>query len=162
MADDSRPAHDRPFVPADFTPPEPPRTSSFWLEPLGPQHNRADYQAWTSSIDHILATPGFEGSDWPHPMSLEENLGDLQMHADHFDRRVGFTYTVRSAEDDDVIGCIYLYPSKDAAMDVSARSWVRASHAHLDTELWSTVSHWLATAWPFRAGHIAYASRDEH
>ena len=35
----------------------------------------SDYAAWTSSVDHILATPGYEGSPWPRPMTLEENLG---------------------------------------------------------------------------------------
>jgi hypothetical protein len=149
-------------VPPGFTPPEPPRTSTFWLEPLGPQHNVADYDAWTSSLDHIRATPGFEGSEWPHPMSLDDNLGDLQMHADHFKRRVGFTYTVRSTDDDDVIGCVYIYPSKDESKDedVSVRSWVRISHAHLDGELWSTVSRWLATEWPFQPERTAYESRE--
>lgn len=146
---DPRPAHGRPFVAATFAPPLPPRTETFWLEPLGPQHNEADYAAWTSSVEHIHSTPGFECKQWPHPMTLAENEGDLLMHADHFERQLGFTYTVRSTADDDVIGCVYIYPSKDPSMDVSVRSWVRASHAHLDAELWRTVSEWLQSHWPF-------------
>ena len=160
MANDPRPAHGDPFVPEGFVAPSPaPRTDHFWLEPLGPQHNEADYAAWTSSMEHIHATPGFGDSTWPEPMSLDDNLGDLRMHADHYDRNVGFTYTVRSTADDDVIGCVYIYPSKDAAMDVQVRSWVRKSHAELDAPLWSAVSAWLVTAWPFRADRIVYAPR---
>ena len=49
----------------------------FRLEPLGPQHNVADFSAWTASIDHIQATPGFTGSGWPHSMGLADNLRDL-------------------------------------------------------------------------------------
>src|SRR5258708_7558762 len=36
-------------------------TEQFRLEPLGPQHNDADYAAWTASSAHIQATPGFAG-----------------------------------------------------------------------------------------------------
>jgi hypothetical protein len=60
---------DQLFVPADFAVPEALTAGEFRLEPLGPQHNAADYAAWTASIDHILGTPGFAGWGWPHEMS---------------------------------------------------------------------------------------------
>ncbi|MEO8107884.1 MAG: N-acetyltransferase [Actinomycetes bacterium] len=154
---DPRPAHGGPFVSADFAAPLPPRTQNLWLEPLGVEHNEADYAAWTSSVEHIHATPGFETKRWPHPMTLEENAGDLRQHADHFARGLGFTYTVRSRVDDDVVGCVYIYPSKDPASDASVRSWVRATHAPLDAELWRTITDWLAADWPFT--HVDYAPR---
>ena len=69
------------------------------LEPLGVEHNESDYDAWSSSIRHILATPGFEGSSWPHEMTLEENRRDLERHADDFAARTGFTYTVLDPHD---------------------------------------------------------------
>ena len=153
------PAHGGPFVPLGFVPPEPPRNPTFWLEPLGPQHNDADYAAWMSSIEHIRATPGFPDGEWPHEMPLEENLGDLVMHADHFARNVGFTYTVRSSDDSDVIGCVYIYPSHDADKDADVKSWVRASKAERDTELWTTVNDWLVAEWPFRPDRIEYLAR---
>jgi hypothetical protein len=154
---DPRPAHGRPFVPPEFVPPPPPRTGEFWLEPLGEQHNEADYAAWTSSVEHIHATPGFTSRRWPHPMSLDENADDLRRHARHFDERVGFTYTVRSTDDDDVVGCLYIYPSRDPEVDADVRSWVRASHAPLDRPLWRVVSEWLAEDWPFSL--VDYAGR---
>jgi hypothetical protein len=156
-ATDPRPAHGRPFVPDAFALPTPPRTERFWLEPLGLEHNEADYEAWTSSMEHIHTTPGFESKRWPHPMTLDENAGDLREHADHFVRRLGFTYTVRSCADDDVIGCVYIYPSRNASTDASVRSWVRASQAELDVELWRTVVGWLDGEWPFRT--VDYAPR---
>ena len=55
---------EEPFVPADFAVPDGLTTEEFRLEPLGPQHNARDYAAWSSSIEHILATPGFD-SRWP-------------------------------------------------------------------------------------------------
>lgn len=105
---------------------------------------------------HIHATPGFRDDDkpgavdtWPRPMTLEENLGDLVRHAADFAARRGFTYTVLDPGSHDVIGCLYIYPSRDGVHDALVESWVRVSRAELDLVLWRTVSSWLTTAWPF-------------
>ena len=86
------------FVPDGFTVPDGLTTREFRLVPLGPQHNESDYAAWTASVDHIRATPGFDGRSWPHEMSLDDNLRDLEQHARDFAGRRGFTYTVLSAD----------------------------------------------------------------
>ena len=142
-----------PFVPEDFEPPARLVTRDFVLEPLGSQHNERDHVAWTSSMAHINATPGFAGTEpedpWPRPMTLSENLQDLEGHAADFAARRGFTYSVLDPTDEDVIGCVYLYPSSDEEHDVRAESWVRASRAELDVVLWRAVGEWLATDWPF-------------
>jgi hypothetical protein len=153
------------FVPADFAIPEGLVTEDFRLVPLGPQHNEADYAAWTGSIDHIRATPGFPGSTWPRPMSLEDNLSDLKRHAQDFAQRRGFTYTVLSAGSGEVIGCVYIYPPRgqgpggggEGRLRASVKSWVRADHAALDAVLCETVTAWLERDWPFSA--TAYAPR---
>lgn len=126
---------------------------------LGPEHNVADHAAWSASIAHIRATPGFHGNAWPptEGMTLEQNLGDLERHARDFAQRVGFTYTVLTPEGDDVLGCVYIYPSRDEAHDADVRSWVRADVAGLDGELHAAVTGWLADAWPFTA--VDYADR---
>ena len=137
------------FVPAGFEPPNGLETDLFRLEPLGPEHSERDYEAWSSSIEHIRASPGYgPGSRWPHPMSLEENLGDLERHARDFADRTGFTHTVLDP-DDDVIGCVYVYPASDDVHDVHVRSWVRASRAELDMPLRQAVADWLVREWPF-------------
>ena len=138
-----------PFVPEDFTVPEHFVGDGFRLEPLGPGHNERDHEAWMSSIEHIHATPGFPDGSWPSPMSLEQNLADLERHADHFARRVGFTYSV--LDGDDVIGCVYIYPSDGPDHDASLQTWVRASRADLDGVLWDEMATWLRREWPFRA-----------
>ena len=111
------------FVPDDFEVPRALVCEEFWLEPLGPEHNEGDYQAWTSSIAHIRATPGFEGRPWPTPdMTLAENRGDLERHAADFAGRSGFTYTVRATGSDDIIGCVYIYPLASGAPGADAGS----------------------------------------
>ena len=108
------------FVPRDFDIPRRLETPQFVLEPLGPEHNDQDYDAWTSSVDHIHTTPGWEDSTWPREMSLDENRADLQRHADDFRNRTGFTYTVLDPLGRDVIGCVYIYPLPDSAYDARA------------------------------------------
>ena len=151
------------FVPGDFVVPVELSTESFRLEPLGPEHNARDYAAWQSSIEHIRATPGFAGRDWPHEMTLEENLGDLRRHAEDFAARTGFTYTVLAVESDgaagsDIIGCVYIYPPRTPAPGTAdVRSWVRADRAQLDVPLYQSVTAWLRQDWPF--GTVRYAPR---
>jgi RimJ/RimL family protein N-acetyltransferase len=148
------------FVPADFVIADGLTAEEFRLEPLGPQHHAADYAAWTASISHIQATPGFAGSSWPHQMSLAENLRDLERHAQDFADRRGFTYTVLSTGTGEVIGCVYIYPPRsdsEGDHDADVSSWVRADCAELDPVLYHTVRAWLERDWPFRS--IEYAPR---
>lgn len=147
------------FVPEDFEPPLVLIHDEFILEPLGPEHNERDYEAWASSIEHIRATPGLDDWSWPQEMTLEENRDDLEMHARHFASRQGFTYTVLDPQTRrEVIGCVYIYPAKDGVHDAHIRSWVRASRAELDGRLRQVVSGWAASgAWPFT--NVLYASR---
>ena len=145
------------FVPDDFAVPRELVTGAFRLEPLGPEHNEQDYQAWMSSIEHIRSTPGMQGRSWPKPeMTLAENLGDLEGHASDFANRKGFTYTVLATDSGEIIGCVYIYPRKG---EPGARvlSWVRADRADLDAPLYEAVSQWLRTAWPFTS--FTYAER---
>ena len=155
--------NDELFVPQDFAVPDGLTAGELRLAPLGPQHNESDYAAWTSSIDHIRATPGFSGRRWPHEMSLADNLRDLEEHARDFAERRGFTYTVLGSDAGDVIGCVYIYPPHGqqaggaAGRPASVRSWVRADRAELDPVLHDAVRAWLERDWPFDS--IEYAPR---
>jgi hypothetical protein len=135
------------LVPDDFEVPTTFEGPGFRFEPLGPQHNERDHAAWMSGIDHIRATPGFPDGTWPSPMTLGRNLEDLVRHADDFATRKGFTYSI--LDGDDVIGCLYIYPSGHEDHDADVSSWVTGSRADLDVVVWETVSTWLAEVWPF-------------
>lgn len=179
MPDPQEQTQPSPFVPDWYEVPLRLETEDFVLVPLGSEHNERDYEAWSSSMEHIHSTPGFVERRWPVPMSLEENIGDLVRHAEDFVARRGFTYSVLDPTESNVVGCVYLYPrdpgadvpqnqtqSVDSSADgyaVRARSWVRADPSDtagavdLDVRLWRTISAWLADAWPFT--HIDYAPR---
>jgi hypothetical protein len=147
------------FVPADFAVPDGLTAGQLRLEPLGPQHNAADYAAWTASMDHIRMTPGFASSSWPHEMSPADNLRDLERHAHDFAERSGFTYTVLSVGTHDIIGCVYIYPARGGPgrRRAAVSSWVRADRAELDNAVYNAVLTWLERDWPFDA--LEYAAR---
>jgi hypothetical protein len=146
------------FVPADFRVPTKVSFNDFRLEPLGPEHNEGDHAAWTSSASHIRATPGFPWHAWPVMMTADANLRDLECHAEDFRLRKGFTYTVLDAGDE-VIGCVYIYPSGQEHLDAEVRSWVRADRSDLDQPLYGAVRAWLSSDWPFQT--VEYAARPE-
>ncbi|MBD3577415.1 MULTISPECIES: N-acetyltransferase [Streptomyces] len=147
------------LVPDGFEVPLELAGDGFRLEPLGEQHNERDLAAWSGSIDHIRATPGYPDGSWPpaEGMTAERNRADLARHARDFADRFGFTYSV--LDGDDVIGCVYIYPSDKHPDGVEVSSWVRADRAELDRPLYAAVSRWLAEAWPFEPGRIVYAAR---
>ena len=146
-----------PLVPDEFDVPLVFEGPGFRLEPLGPEHNERDHAAWTSSIDHIRSTPGFgPPRGWPQPMDLEANRSDLVGHATDFENRVGFTYSILDGEE--VIGCVYIYPSKDTGHDTAVSSWVRESRSEMDAVVYRSLTEWLTEAWPFENPN--YADRD--
>lgn len=140
------------FVPAGFDPPETLEGDGFRLEPLGPQHNERDYRAWTSSTDYIRTLPGFGDSDWPTHMPLEANLADLEAHARDFRNCTGFTYSI--LDGDEVIGCVYIYPTTSAEHDAQITSWVTNERAPMDASVRETIRSWIDTAWPFANPYV--------
>ena len=144
------------FVPPEFAVPTEATFGDLCLVPLGPEHNEADYAAWTSSIDHIRATPGFPDGSWPTLMPLCENLRDLERHAEDFRLRRGFTSTVLDVNGE-VIGCVYIYPSRHEDVDARVQSWVRADRSDLDRPLYEAVRASLRSDWPF--GAVEYDER---
>ncbi|CAN5867622.1 hypothetical protein BH23ACT4_BH23ACT4_14720 [soil metagenome] len=147
------------FVPPSFEVPQSYAGSDFHLEPLGEQHTERDHEAWMSSIDHIRSTPGFspkEEPNWPQAMTLERNLEDMVRHAKHFEERKGFTYSI--LDGDDVIGCIYIYPSRDPVHDAEISSWVTESRAELDKPVREELANWIDESWPF--SNPSFAGRD--
>ena len=144
------------LVPDDFVVPPPLTTEHFRLEPLGPRHNDVDHAAWTTSIEHIRATPGFAGRQWPgEAMTPAENEADLRRHEVDYEERRGFAYAVLAAPSGDYVGCVYFYPPRSPEFDVDVRSWVRHDPARRDQPLHDAVRRWLADRWPWHAPDYA-------
>ncbi len=115
-----------PLVPDDFVVPTELRSTSFRLEPLGPDHNARDHEAWMSSIAHLQTTPGFKDWGWPpdEGFTLERNLADLVEHADEFERRVAFAYSVLDPDSDGSSGASTSTPATGMARPTSDPGFV--------------------------------------
>ncbi len=87
-------------------------------------------------------------------MSPERNLEDLIGHARDFAARKGFTYSI--LDGDEVIGCVYIYPTARPGHDAEVRSWVRRSRAEMDAAVREEIGRWIEERWPFT--HARYAA----
>jgi hypothetical protein len=139
------------FAAAGFNAPIVHRLAEVRLERLEELHNERDFAAWTGSMDHVKATPGFAAGDWgddvwPRKMTLAQNLQDLADHHREFDERACFAYSV--LRDETIIGCVYIDPDDTGAAEVKVRSWVVADEAALDAPLAIAVKRWLLEKWP--------------
>ena len=83
-------------------------------------------------------------------------LRRAQREAEDFENRSGFTYSI--LDGDEVIGCVYIYPSKDPGYDAAVSSWVCESRAEMDAVVYRSLATWLAEVWPFE--NPEYAARD--
>jgi len=121
------------------------------------KHAAVDHATWTTSIEHIKATPGFGGRAWPSGIaSPEENAAGIRKHELDFAERRGFAYVVLAPVTGEYLGCVYFYPPRSPAFDVDVRSWVKAEAASLDKPLHDCVRVWLADRWPWRAPDYAW------
>jgi RimJ/RimL family protein N-acetyltransferase len=150
----------KPMTPPGHLVPERVVTDRFVVRPLTVDDVEADYDAWSTSIEHLRGIFG-PGSHWPDPgMTLEDNRIDLAWHQREFGARSSFAYTVLGADERTCVGCCYLDPARKAGFDAEAHYWVRASEAGtgLDDALGRWLRGWLAAEWPFE--HVAFPGRD--
>jgi hypothetical protein len=77
--------------------------------------------------------------------------------ADDFVIPQGFTIESFRLEEEEVIGCVHIYPARDDHTAADVHSWVRASRADLDKSLYDAVSASLVNGWFFP--EIRYAPR---
>ena len=143
----------RRLVPEDFDVPSGLEHERFRLRMLTVRDVLADYEA-------IRARVAPDGRDDPWlETSLEENLVDLGWHQKEFELGRSFAYTVVTPDESRVLGCVYLYSSDDA--DVEVRLWVRreAWDDGLDPVLEQAVRAWVAERWPFRTA--AWPERED-
>ena len=149
--------YQRPFVPEDFEVPAVFETDRVRLRQLTVADVDLDFDAVTSSENHLSGT--FGTGDWPAGLTLARNLADLGWHETEFDKRASFAYTVVSLDESTCLGCVYLYPSLAAGFDALCFLWVRESALAdgLDDHLFEAVKGWLADAWPFES--VAFPGR---
>ena len=137
------------FIADDFEIPLLHETTEYRLRMLAVDDVEKDYDAVMSSVDHLKNV--WPGSGWPNGVTLEKNLEDLERHQREFLSRSSFAYTVVTLDESQVIGCVYINPTRKLGHDAEVYLWVRESELEngLDGRLHETVTRWLADNWPF-------------
>ena len=142
------------LVPTAFFVPESLETPDFRIRKLTFRDARLDYMAVMANIDLIRKT---RGGAWPGAnLTFEDDQIDLAWHQREFERRSSFAYAVMSLNENECLGCVYLYPpgergitTRDADVDVSFWVVQAAYDAGLYESLFDVLQQWLA-GWPFR------------
>jgi hypothetical protein len=145
------PENAKPFVPPGFQVPAGLETAEFRLRMLTIHDLVKDYEAVVTSAAHLQQV--WPHGDWPSGLTLEQNLVDLGWHQKEFQNRSSFAYTVVSLDESQVLGCVYIDPSRKAGYDAAVTLWVRQSllAGGLEERLFAAVKDWLAASWPFAA-----------
>jgi len=147
-----------PLVPEGFDVPEILETHRMRLRPLTINDAVKDYEAVMTSEER-LRTVFDPGSDWPLGLTLEQDIIELGWHQAEFQLRTSFAYTVVSLDESEVLGCIYIYPTRKTGYDAEITMWVRQSRVEegLDEHLFETVESWIEGSWPLE--NPAYPGR---
>lgn len=137
-----------PFVDPEFEVPGTLVTDRFRLRMLTVNDVVKDFEAVTTSTEHLH---DIWGPGWPDGLTLEQNLIDLGWHQKEFQRRRSFAYTVVALDESRVLGCVYIYPTRKTGYDAEVYLWARQSElaSGLEAELGKAVKTWLAAKWPF-------------
>ncbi len=145
------------FIPSEFIVPEKLETEEFRLRMLSIDDVDKDFEAVTSSTDHLSKV--WPETGWPKGLTLKQNLIDLGWHEKEFQNRTSFAFTMVTLDESKVLGCVYFFPSRKAGYDVEIFMWVRASELAkgLDQRLFNVVQSWTASEWPFK--NPAYPGR---
>lgn len=144
----------KPFIPQDFEIPNLLETDKFRIRPLTATDVKKDYEAVMSSVEHLRAAPTPPScGDWPSQnLTLEQDLKDLKWHQGEFQKRSSFAYTVMTPDENQCLGCVYIFPSHKSGLDAEVYMWVKKSayDEGLDPILCETVKKWITEKWPFK------------
>jgi len=146
------------FIPVDFVVPDTLENEHFRIRMLSVNDVVKDYDAVMTSIEHLNKM--HPTSNWPtKDLTFEQDLIDLGWHQKEFQMRSSFAYTVVSLDENQVLGCLYINPTKKGDFNARITMWVRASEIDkgLDPILFDSVKKWISEDWPFEK--VAYLGR---
>ncbi|MFF1571303.1 GNAT family N-acetyltransferase [Leifsonia sp. NPDC058292] len=139
------------------------RTTEFVLRPITADDAEKDHAALMETREELRL---WEQSTWPEDdFTVEANRADLAGLAErHADRRA-FTYTVLAPDENECLGCVYVFPTgasflaksavtavgddEWADVDVVVYVWVRRTQMKkgLDDRLLAALRAWFADEW---------------
>jgi GNAT superfamily N-acetyltransferase/RimJ/RimL family protein N-acetyltransferase len=101
------------------------------------------------------------GEAWgwpPATMTAEQDIDDLQRHADEMERHESFNYAILPADESELFGCIYIDPiDADRGIEAEVSWWVTPRAPEwLAAGLGPLVMSWIRDDWPFTRVHTPF------
>ena len=103
------------------------------------------------------------GDAWgwpPASMTAQQDIDDLQHHADDIDRHESFNYAILPADETELFGCIYIDPiptEDDQQIKAEVSWWVTPTAPDwLRHRLGDLATAWIHDAWPFTHIHTPF------
>ena len=103
------------------------------------------------------------GTAWGWPpvgITREQEVADLQHHADEMDRHESFNYAIFPTNESELLGCLYIDPveTDDPARVEAEVSWwlIDKARASLQEALDAFAHQWLREHWPFTHVHTPF------
>ncbi|MDB5726176.1 MAG: hypothetical protein JWQ16_2930 [Novosphingobium sp.] len=147
------------FIPTDFNPPVLVEATGFKLVPLSPAVVKLDFDAYMSSVEHLQKTFS-RSTQWPRAgITDADAMRDMEGEQARFQTRKSFAYAVLTPDGSRERGSVYVQPSPVAGYDAVVKMWVTQADydAGFDAELYTWVTAWVHTNWPFKK--VAYPGR---
>jgi hypothetical protein len=147
----------RTWLPDGFVHPERVElVEGYHLRPIRESDVGIDYPAVMGSRERLWSIYG-EAWGWPPAtMTYEADREDLARHEREIAEHVTFNYAVLDADETRLVGCVYVDPHDDDAIDAESSWWVvdELAGSTLERELDTFVPRWLTTTWGF--GRVEY------
>jgi hypothetical protein len=160
-SDETTGATPEPWLPADFV--HPTRLdlpTGHHLRPIRADDVDLDYPAVMDSRPRLWDIFG-EAWGWPpDTMTFEQDRDDLDRHAREIDSHESFNYAIFDADEQALLGCVYVDPPEFDGADAEICWWVVDAMVGSDLEgvLEVAVPVWIANEWPLRRPR--YIGRD--
>ncbi|MBW6480551.1 MAG: hypothetical protein K0B37_14075 [Bacteroidales bacterium] len=151
-------AQEKPFVPIEFIPPVSFENEYFHIRTLSRNNVYAVENLRMNAYDHLPERVPHMGA-W-HRIDIP--MGDDLIGQAYYDRnpqiRDSFVYPVLLKSEGNMIGSIYIRPSKNADYDAQITMWLRTSDNQVNDEFVEMIKLWISKEWPFENPHFAMQS----
>jgi RimJ/RimL family protein N-acetyltransferase len=121
------------------------------LRPLRASDVDLDYPAVMGSQPRLFEIFGKVWGWPPETMTREQDLEDLERHAEEMTALASFNYAIFDPDETALLGCIYVDPPEKAGSDAEISWWVVDAEVGrgLEDALRDQIPAWIGSEWPF-------------